>query len=253
MTVLRALRRTFDEPEPEGDDDDDDSSRGTPAAAPPPRSADDDGGGGSGTRDAAARAVQAIDRAERLCRNLHHMSTVTAEFREELSTAVSAAERFTERVETINQSALRRVERRRVFGAILSPVETIRKLKHCGKFLQMCLEEDPDLDGVTIFVPNDGAFLGLPAEEAFEHACWGVHIVDGPYSVADLSDQAKVQPRHEDVRHVLRFRFDMRGVCTTWLDSDSKPPRKARILKSNIKCAGGTIIHVVDKILYPDG
>ena len=94
--------------------------------------------------------------------------------------------------------------------------------------------------------------LPRPAEEAFETDCWGVHIIDGPYQVSDLADQARVQPRHRDLRHSLRFRFDMRGVCTVWLDSDSKPPRKARIVKSNVKCAGGTILHVIDKILYPD-
>ncbi|KAH8062854.1 peptide alpha-N-acetyltransferase [Aureococcus anophagefferens] len=121
MTVLRALRRTFDD--------------------------GGDGGGGdsAGSRRSRRRrrwrAVSAIDRAEKLCRSMHRMSSLTDDYREELSTA----ERFTERIETIHSSRVRRLERRRVFGTILSPVETIRGLKRCGKFLQAVLEHDPDL------------------------------------------------------------------------------------------------------------
>jgi len=80
MTVLRALRRTFDDG---GDDGGDDGA--------PPEPAEDPGG----TRDAAARAVSAIDRAEKLCRSMHRMSSLTDDYREELSTAVRTAERFT--------------------------------------------------------------------------------------------------------------------------------------------------------------
>ena len=74
----------------------------------PPEPQEDPGG----TRDAAARAVSAIDRAEKLCRSMHRMSSLTDDYREELSTAVRTAERFTERIETIHSSRVRRRSRR---------------------------------------------------------------------------------------------------------------------------------------------
>ena len=57
-------------------------------------------------------------------------------------------------------------------------------------------------------------------------------------------------PRHEDPRHSLRFRFDTRGACVVWLDSDPEPPRRAKLVARDVRCARGTILHVVDKILY---
>ncbi|KAJ1453457.1 hypothetical protein M885DRAFT_443663 [Pelagophyceae sp. CCMP2097] len=91
--------------------------------------------------------------------------------------------------------------------------------------------------------------------DGFEPECWLVHVIPGPFNFVDLAahDGGRVSPRHPDAKHALRCKHDARGGRVIWLESDSLPPRTARVIVKDVQCAGGTIIHVVDRILYPDG
>ena len=51
-------------------------------------------------------------------------------------------------------------------------------------------------------------------------------------------------------RDRLRVQTDVTGKVKLWVDGDTLPVRKATILKTDIMCRGGTILHLVDKILF---
>jgi hypothetical protein len=46
--------------------------------------------------------------------------------------------------------------------------------------------------------------------------------------------------------------MDLGGVFTFWLCGDSEPRRKANVIKGDVPLSGGSMIHIVDKILFPD-
>ena len=76
------------------------------------------------------------------------------------------AERMTERVEGARMSQLRQIERRRVFSTLSEPADAIASLRRCAHFAALVRRHKPDLDGVTVLVPNDGAFLGQRGDRA---------------------------------------------------------------------------------------
>ena len=109
----------------------------------------------------------------------------------------------------------------------------------------------PTLEGRTILVPDDAAFLG--SVDNWEAECWGLHVCEVPLLVGDLCNYpgGKVQPLDRHPKHALRARADLTGLLTIWVYGDSDPPRRAAIIKGDVKVNGGTIVHVLDRILYP--
>ena len=108
------------------------------------------------------------------------------------------------------------------------------------------------LDGLTILAPVDDAFFGEAALDAFEESSWGVHLIEVPYTISNLVNAAggTVQPASHDPHHALRFRMDIDGSYMMWCCSDTYPPRRARVIASDIKCESGVLVHIVDKIIY---
>jgi len=124
----------------------------------------------------------------------------------------------------------------------------------------------------------------------------GVHVLEGPYTIQDLSllDQGRMPTMC--TTHLLHTRVDNHGQYVVWAapmfdlngtsehyHSDQfdglmqrlarrrqarntahakslkiRRPQspelylRARVTKANVKCAGGTIIHVVDRVMFPD-
>ena len=114
-------------------------------------------------------------------------------------------------------------------------------------------QKKKQLNGVTLLVPDDDAFLGSDLD-MFSETCFGAHIIDGPYLCGDMLNlnSGYTQPRSNDNRHAIRTRMDLGGTFTFWLCGDSEPRRKANVIKGDVAVLGGTVIHIVDKILFPD-
>ena len=89
-------------------------------------------------------------------------------------------------------------------------------------------------------------------QDAFEESSWGVHLIEVPYTISNLVNAAggTVQPASHDPHHALRFRMDIDGSYMMWCCSDTSPPRRARVIASDIKCESGVLVHIVDKIIY---
>ena len=109
-----------------------------------------------------------------------------------------------------------------------------------------------DMPGVTLLAPVDDAFLG-EGLEGFDEECFGVHVIDGPYNTGDMLqlNGGYTQPRSENERHTIRTRMDLGGKFTFWLKGDSEPRRLVKAIKPDVNVGGGTVVHVVDKILHP--
>ena len=107
------------------------------------------------------------------------------------------------------------------------------------------------LEGRTILAPDDAAFLG--SVDNWEKACWGLHVCEVPLLVADLCNYpgGKVQPLDRHPKHALRARADISGHLSVWVYGDSDPPRRASIIKGDVKVKGGVVVHILDRILYP--
>jgi len=126
----------------------------------------------------------------------------------------------------------------------------------CSLFYQRCLESGynaKNLEGCTILVPVDDAFLG-EGTSTFDEECFDVHIIDGPYMCGDMLtlNGGYTQPRSENNKHAIRTRMDLGGVFTFWLAGDSEPRRKLSAIKADECCKGAIVMHIVDKILYGD-
>ena len=80
-----------------------------------------------------------------------------------------------------------------------------------------------------------------------------VHIIDGPYNTGDMLNlnSGYTQPRHQDIKCSIRTRMDLGGKFTFWLAGDSEPRRIIEAVESDVPVQGGTVVHIVDKILYP--
>lgn len=74
------------------------------------------------------------------------------------------------------------------------PLQVALKQRHCSLFASLVQHEWHALGlsggasntpyGCTLFVPNDGAFLGDLAN--WEHECWPLHVVEVPLLVGDM-------------------------------------------------------------------
>lgn len=109
-----------------------------------------------------------------------------------------------------------------------------------------------DMKGVTLLAPLDDAFLG-EGMDGFDEECFGVHVIDGPYNSGDMLqlNSGYTQPRSQNERHTIRTRMDLGGTFTFWLKGDSEPRRLVKAVAPDVNVAGGTVVHVVDKILHP--
>jgi len=123
---------------------------------------------------------------------------------------------------------------------------------NCGFFLSKLKEFGLDkLQGVTILAPIDEAFYDDP--DTFEIDSMSVHVIDGPYLCGDMLtlNGGCTQPRSDDYRHAIRTRMDRGGKFTFQLTGDSQPPRKIEAVNPDVPVIKGTVVHVVDNILFP--
>lgn len=124
----------------------------------------------------------------------------------------------------------------------------------------------------------------------------GVHVLEGPYTIQDLSVQDQGRMPTMCTTHQLHTRVNNRGQYVVWaapmFDRDgtsehyhndqfdgllrriarrrqarntanaksvriARPQSpelylRAKIVKANVECAGGTILHLVDRVMFPD-
>lgn len=141
-------------------------------------------------------------------------------------------------------------ELRSVHMYIPTPYEILNDLG-AMLFLKLCqqLKAESLLSGSTVLVPEDGAFLGSLSN--FEDQCWNVHVLDGSYRIADLANMKSGYIRTRD-NTVLRAKLNIKGKYECWIHGDSHPPSKAKVVKADIICQNGTVIHLVNRVLYPD-
>ena len=196
------------------------------------------------------RALSALEEAEALCRRMRRAKSADDGERGALMRATRACERLVEKVEAAKLRTVRVKERRRQFSLLLDVQSQLDALDNCGKFAELVRDQAPDLRGCTVLVPTDDAFLG--DDDAFEDDCWGVHVIDGPWKMGDMAVAGRVLGRHVDTRHGIRTRVQPDGRYAVWLDTDPSPPRRALVLEMDLSCQHGTVLHVVDGILYPD-
>ena len=115
-----------------------------------------------------------------------------------------------------------------------------------------CLRLDSKwFDGCTIFAPLDHMFLG--DLDCFDQSCWGVHKLNGPYRMEDLfmlSNFGTGGMQTSDGLHTLLCQINEEGEYSIWLNIKGQPRRVVRVLKGDIVCASGTIVHIVDKIMF---
>ena len=103
------------------------------------------------------------------------------------------------------------------------------------------------------FIPVDRSWEDMDFDHT-EDPFWGLHFLDGCYLVEDF----QIFPmgvEAVDERNVLRVRLDSDGE---WIvearerdnvgESWSTP---AKVIRPNLKCENGTILHVVDRLLIP--
>ncbi|CAM9832352.1 unnamed protein product [Laminaria digitata] len=120
-------------------------------------------------------------------------------------------------------------------------------------------------NSITILAPNDNAFLSA---DAFEDSSWGLHILDGAYkiggkfyallylvfTVSELVNfnGGRVQPQSLEPKHALVFRVEGGGHMVAYVSGETKPARRARLVKTDLVARDGIFVHIVDRLLYAD-
>ena len=129
---------------------------------------------------------------------------------------------------------------------------------HAFKFLELiCSKWDTDaasFNGRTIFVPPDHAFLD-EFTDTWEEECWGTHMLNGPYHMQDLyilSNCGSGMMLCANMSFTLNCRLNEAGEYIVWLTKRKQPRRVVRIVSSDIRVEGGSVLHFVDKIIYPN-
>ena len=108
----------------------------------------------------------------------------------------------------------------------------------------------PDLRGCTVFVPIDKSFF--ESADTWEHECWGLHVIPGPYRMQDLYTMNESSILTADMTSTLRTSVNAKGSYTVWVGQSRQPRLKARVLASDIRVCDGTILHLIDRILFPE-
>ena len=98
--------------------------------------------------------------------------------------------------------------------------------------------------------PHDGRYPH--PRTAFPERCFNMHVLRGCYLIEDLYNQAL----HGGVETsgfeaTLKAGFSVGGAYSFWVDSEREPRIVTRVVKSDIRCDGGSIVHFVDRILHP--
>lgn len=179
----------------------------------------------------------------RLRRRTDNTSCSTREMCRRLGDAIVTEKR----VEEARQPETTFIESQGELMRIKSVHERLAELGCCDIFLHAVLPRLNAPRAATLLVPIDRAFHG--EELTFEQSSCLLHIIPGPYSIADLSRAGLVLSAHPDPRHALRFRFNVRGCCDVHVHSDRPDPLLATVIYRDLVCDGGTIIHVVSAIL----
>ena len=140
----------------------------------------------------------------------------------------------------------------------LPTIKEVLEENHAYRFLELVrnkLEEDPRFfDGRTIFVPPDHAFLD-EFVETWEEACWGTHAINGPYSMQDLYILGNRGPGMmlcADMSFTLFCGLNEAGAYIVWVSRRNQPRRIIRIVSPDIRVQGGSVVHFIDKIMYPE-
>jgi hypothetical protein len=142
-----------------------------------------------------------------------------------------------------------------------SLLEALKGFGDAGRFLELVHEqvhERPEqFHGVTLFVPPDSAFLD-EFVDTWEDDCWGTHILGGPYQMQDLyilGNQGPGMLLCGNMEQTMNCRLNEVGEYVLWLGTRNQPRRVVRVIdgKRDIRVENGTILHMVDKIIYPDG
>ena len=103
------------------------------------------------------------------------------------------------------------------------------------------------------FIPINRAWEDMDFDYT-EDPFWGLHFIDGFYLVEDFQ-MFTMGVETIDQKHVLRVRLDADGE---WMvearERDNVGQRwstPAKVVRPNLKCENGTILHVVDRLLLP--
>ena len=105
--------------------------------------------------------------------------------------------------------------------------------------------------GVTLFVPHDRSF---GSDTHFDEDCWGTHIIHGPYLARDLygfASEGKGELLCANGVHHLSVGINELGEFTVWIDRKGHPRRVVRIEESDVFTQNGTVVHFVDKVIFP--
>lgn len=142
-----------------------------------------------------------------------------------------------------------------------SLIEALRSFENAGRFIELVIEklqEQPEtFHGVTVFVPPDSAFLD-EFVDTWDEDCWGTHILGGPYGMQDLyilGNQGPGMLLCANMHHTMNCRLNEVGEYILWLGNRNQPRRVVRVIdgKRDVRVENGTVLHMVDKIIYPDG
>ena len=175
-----------------------------------------------------------------------------------------------------------------VFGSIFG----VQRCSPCVWFVQdeFLDEEDPS----NPFRPPTPP--PAPTKTIWEPRCMGVHVIEGPYTIQDLSTQDAGRMPTMCTTHQLHTRVNNRGQYSVWAapmfdrhgtsehnhndqfdglmqrlarrrrarnTANARSTRairpqspelylRANVSKANVECEGGTILHLVDRVMFPD-
>ncbi len=105
--------------------------------------------------------------------------------------------------------------------------------------------------GVTLLVPHDRSF---GYETVFTEDCWGTHIVNGPYDMRTLHDLATMGPGRllcGNMENSLSVGINEVGEFTVWVERLGHPRRVVRVEQPDVSVQHGTMVHFVDKVMFP--
>lgn len=99
--------------------------------------------------------------------------------------------------------------------------------------------------------PHDDSFPH--PDTAFDPRSWGLHVLDGCYAMEDLyraaiSGGGVQTPSFEAT---LRCSFDTAGAYQFWVESEREPRVPIRVVRADVRCDEGTMLHFVDRIMVP--